>query len=154
VQKKTFPSKITVDKFQVSQLVQKAFDSIHKYIGQKEKGTINKWLFFKDYQELNAKEQQTIDDLLFKYPLLYKVYHLKNNFQKLWKQEDKLQASAFLSYWTDALREFQKKVHTKLANTFDKDHQRIIEVLESKITNAILEGFNAKVQTMKKSKRI
>ena len=143
-------AKITVDKFHVSQLGQKAFDSIRKYMRRKEKRTIHKGLFFKEYQELTREEKQLVDDLLLKYPLLDKVYQLKNNFQNLWKQEDKLQASAFLSYWTDAIREFKKKALTTLANTLDKHHQKIIEVIDSKITNAILEGFNAKVQTMKK----
>jgi len=146
-------AKITVDKFHVSQLVQKAFDSIRKYIGRKEKGTINKWVFFKNYQELKSEEKQLVDDLLLKYPLLDKVYQLKNNFQNLWKQADKLQASAFLSFWTDAIREFKKKALTTLANTRDKHHQKIVEVIDSKITNAILEGFNAKIQIMKKKAR-
>ena len=35
----------------------------------------------------------------------------------------------------------------------DKHHQRIINVIDTKITNAILEGFNSKIQTLKRKAR-
>ena len=151
---KVFPNAaITVDKFHVSQLVQKAFDSVRKSFGRKEGGRINKWIFFKLYKELKEEEQEELDGLLVKYPLLDMVYELKNDFKILWEQTDKLQASAFLSYWADTMRTFKKKVLTTLANTLDKHHQRIINVIDSNITNAILEGFNSKIQTLKRKAR-
>lgn len=151
---KVFPNaKITVDKFHVSQLVQKAFDSIRKSFGRKEGGRINKWIFFKPYEELKTEEQEELDTLLVKYPLLDMVYEMKNDFKILWQQTDKLEASAFLSYWADTMRTFKKKVLTTLANTLDRHHERIINVIDSKITNAILEGFNSKIQTLKRKAR-
>ena len=151
---KVFPNaEITVDKFHVSQLVQKAFDSIRKYFGRKEGGRINKWIFFKPYGRLKTEEQEELDELLVKYPLLDMVYELKNDFKILWEQTDKLEASAFLSYWADTMRTFKKKVLTTLANTLDKHHQRIINVIDTKVTNAILEGFNSKIQTLKRKAR-
>lgn len=151
---KVFPNaEITFDKFHVSQLVQKAFDSIRKSFGRKEGGRINKWIFFKPYERLKIEEQDELDKLLVKYPLLDMVYELKNDFKMLWKQTDKLEASAFLSYWADTMRTFKKKVLTTLANTLDKHHQRIINVIDTEITNAILEGFNSKIQTLKRKAR-
>lgn len=151
---KVFPSaEITFDKFHVSQLVQKAFDNIRKSFGRKEGGRINKWIFFKPYEQLKEEEQDELEELLVKYPLLAMVYELKNDFNILWKQTDKLEASAFLSYWADTMRTFKKKTLTTLANTLDKHHQRIIKVIDSNITNAILEGFNSKIQTLKRKAR-
>lgn len=60
------------------------------------------------------------------------IYELKNDFKILW-------GSAFLSYWADRRRTFKKKILTTLANSLDKHHQRIINVIDSKITNAILD---------------
>ena len=149
-----FPNaEITFDKFHVSQLVQKAFDSIRKSFGRKEGGRINKWIFFKPYKNLKIEEQEELDQLLVKYPLLDMVYELKNDFKILWEQTDKLEASAFLSYWADTMRNFKKKTLTTLANTLDKHHQRIINVIDTQITNAILEGFNSKIQTLKRKAR-
>jgi len=151
---KVFPNAdITFDKFHVSQLVQKAFDSIRKYFGKKEGGTINKWIFFKEYSQLKTEERKQLDDLLVKYPMLDMIYELKNDFKILWAQENKLEASAFLSYWADTMRSFKKKALTTLANSLDKHHQRIINVIDSEITNAILEGFNSKIQTLKRKAR-
>ncbi|MEN0047034.1 MAG: transposase, partial [Bacteroidota bacterium] len=135
------------------QLVQKAFDNIRKSFGRKEGGRINKWIFLKPYEQLKAEEREELDHLLVKYPLLDMVYELKNDFKILWQQNDQLQASAFLSYWTDRMRTFKKKVLTTLANTLDQHHQCIINVIESEITNAILEGFNSKIQTLKRKAR-
>ena len=149
-----FPNaSITVDKFHVSQLVQKAFDNIRKSFGKKEGGRINKWIFFTPYQQLKPEEQEELDGLLVKYPLLDRVYQLKNDFKLLWEQTDQLEASAFLTFWSDKIRIFKKKTLTTLANTLDKHHQRIVNVIESKITNAILEGFNSKIQTLKRKAR-
>jgi len=144
---------ITFDKFHVSQLVQKAFDNIRKSFGRKQGGRINKWLFFTPYEKLKKEEKEQLNQLLVKYPMLDMVYELKNNFQLLWKQTDKIKASAFLSFWADIMKTFKKKVLTTLAKTLDKHHQRIINVIDTKITNAILEGFNSKIQTLKRKAR-
>lgn len=151
---KVFPNAgVTIDKFHVSQLVQRAFDSIRKSFGKKEGGRIGKWIFLKSREELTAGELEELEGLLVKYPLLDKIYEMKNNFRILWGQDDNLQASAFLSFWVDSIRELKKKALTTLANTLDKHHQKIINVIESKITNAILEGFNSKIQTLKRKAR-
>lgn len=151
---KVFPNaRITFDKFHVSQLVQKAFDKIRKSFGRKEGGRINKWIFFNPYDKLKKEDQEQLDALLIKYPLLDLVYELKNDFKLLWQQEDKLEASAFLSFFADKMRSFKKKALTTLANSLDKHHSRIINVVETKITNAILEGFNSKIQTLKRKAR-
>ena len=151
---KEFPNaEITFDKFHVSQLVQKAFDNIRKSFGRKQGGSIDKWLFFRPYEELKKEEQEQLDSLLVKYPLLDMVYELKNDFKLLWEQPDKLEASAFLSFWADKMKLFKKKTLTTLAKTLDKHHQRIINVIDTKITNAVLEGFNSKIQTLKRKAR-
>ncbi|MFK7947250.1 MAG: transposase [Saprospiraceae bacterium] len=109
------------------------------------------WDFFKPYKILKPEEQEELDGLLVKYPLLDIVYELKNDFKKLWEHDNKLEASTFLSYWADTMRTFKKKTLTTLANTLNKHHKRIINVIDSEITNAILEGFNSKIQTLKDS---
>jgi len=153
VEKEFVNAQITVDKFHVSQLVQKGFDNIRKSFGRKQGGSINKWLFFTPYEQLKEEEQQELDQLLVKYPLLDQVYEMKNAFKLLWEQPDKINASAFLSFWTETMRTFKKRALTTLAKTLDKHHQRIINVIDTEITNAILEGFNSKIQTMKRKAR-
>ena len=76
----------------------------------------HKWLFFKNYKQLKREEKEDLDSLLVKYPLLDKVYELKNDFKILWEQSDKLEASAFLTYWADTIRTFKKKVLILLIN--------------------------------------
>ena len=144
---------ITYDKFHVSQLVQKAFDSMRKTIARRAGRTFNKWIFFKDQSALKATEQQELNSLLAAYPELDVVYEMKNNFKLLWQQPDKISASAFLSFWTDFAKTLKRKTMTTVAKTLDKHHQGIIQYFDSLLTNASLEGFNSKIQTMKRNAR-
>lgn len=152
---KVFPkATITFDKFHVSQMIQKAFDSVRKSVGKQEEcKRINKWIFFKDYMELTEDERVQLDHLFNKYPLLERVYQLKNDFKRLWQFTNKIEASEYLSYWTDTAKTLKHSTLTKLAKTLDKHHQRIINVIDSKINTAPLEGFNSKVQTLKRKAR-
>jgi len=146
-------AKVTYDKFHVSQLIQKAFDSIRKGVARKLGERFNKWMFFKNGGQLSREEQLRLEEVLQANPLLDLAYEMKNNFKILWQQPTKEQASAFLSFWADLARTLKRKTMTTLANSLDKFHQGIIEYFESSITNAVLEGFNSKVQTMKRNAR-
>lgn len=146
-------AKVTYDKFHVSQLVQKAFDAIRKSAARKAGRRFNKWIFFKDYEQLNPAEKSELEQLLLENRELATVYEMKNNFKILWQQTDPQEASAFLSFWADMARSLKKKTMTTLAKTLDKHHQGIIQYFDSVITNAPLEGFNSKVQTMKRNAR-
>lgn len=78
---------------------------------------------------------------------------LKNEFAILWEQDNSQEAAAFLAFWIEQIKELKLKATTTLAKTFDKCFDGIIQHFKSNINNAILEGFNSKVQTMKRNAR-
>ncbi len=144
---------ITFDKFHVSQLVQKAMDSCRKSLGRQADRKFNKWLFLKPYPQLNEDQQGELETLLDEYPRFHQLYTLKNDFAILWKHDQPEEAAAFLSFWIEQLKELKFKATTTLAKTFEKSFDGIIQHFRSNINNAILEGFNSKVQTMKRNAR-
>lgn len=146
-------AKVSYDKFHVSQLVQRAFDTVRKSCARKHGKRFNKWIFFKAYEKLNHNERQQLESLLMDDTDLAMAYEMKNNFKILWEQPCKEQAGAYLSYWADFARTLKKKSMTVLANTLDKHYQGIVQYFESGLTNATLEGFNSKIQAMKRSAR-
>ena len=81
-------------------------------------------------------------------PLL--AYHL-NEFDQLWIQSNCTDAAAFLCYWLDRTKElfqmnsFYKSIH--------KHFNGIINFVESKVTNGLLEGMNNKIQFIKRAAR-
>ncbi len=151
--KELFPNaEITYDKFHVTQLVSKAFDRSRKAIGKKtEKGSINKWLFFK--VKLSRQEQEELDQLLLQNKELDQIYAHFKEFNQLWQQENLMQASTFLQYWIDKAETFKKRPMTTLAKTLQKHFNGIINYFKSHLTNALLEGFNNKIQAMKRTAR-
>lgn len=77
-------------------------------------------------------------------------YYLKE-FDKIWQFSDKLEATAFLVYWIDAIKHhFNLK---SLARSIDKHLNGIIQFTDSKLTNGLLEGINSKVQFIKRAAR-
>ena len=144
---------ITFDKFHVSQLVQKAMDSCRKSLGRQANQKFNKWLFLKPYSQLNVDQQDELENLLDEYPQFHQLYTLKNDFAILWKHKQPDEAAAFLAFWIEQIKELKLKATTTLAKTFEKSFDGIIQHFRSNINNAILEGFNSKVQTMKRNAR-
>ena len=71
-------------------------------------------------------------------------------FQKLWQQQSIQEAAGFLQFWSDLASDYGL---TNLSKTLNRHFDGIIEYIRSKITNAVLEGINNKVQLIKKTAR-
>jgi len=91
--------------------------------------------------------------LLDYYPTLGEGYRLKQLFSEFWDIEDKQEAEAYLTYWCDLVEDSQIQPFIKAAKTIKAHWSGIINYIESKINNGILEGINAKIQLAKKRAR-
>jgi len=77
-------------------------------------------------------------------------YHLKE-FDQLWIQSNCTDAAAFLSYWLDRTKELYSM--DRFCKSINKHFNGIINFVESKITNGLLEGMNNKIQFIKRAAR-
>lgn len=77
-------------------------------------------------------------------------YHLKE-LDQLWIQPNCKQAAAFLCYWKDRTKELFKM--DRLCKSINKHFNGIINFVESKVTNGLLEGMNSKIQFIKRAAR-
>lgn len=77
-------------------------------------------------------------------------YHIQE-FDQLWIQPNCSQAAAFLSYWADRTKELFKM--DRLCKSIYKHFRGIINFVESKLTNGLLEGMNSKIQFIKRAAR-
>ena len=144
-------ARISFDKFHVSKLVNDAFDQSRRAIARQHGRRFNKWIFFK--QHLSASEAEQLAELLAAYPALDRLYHHKRLFSMLWQHEHAEEAGAFLQYWIDTAKELGHKAMRRVATTLARHFAGIVAYFESGVTNALLEGFNSKVQTMKRTAR-
>lgn len=76
--------------------------------------------------------------------------HLKE-FDQLWIQPNCTDAAAFLCYWLDRSKELYQmnRFHRSIHKHFDG----IVNFVESKVTNGLLEGMNNKIQFIKRAAR-
>ena len=143
---------ITFDKFHVVKEVNKAMDELRKLERQGNeflKG--HKYMLLKN--KLTPRLQQERDLLLEYYPKLGEGYRLKQLFLEFWELEDKQEAEGYLAFWCDIAEESGIRPFMKVVNTIKAHWTGIINYIQSRINNGILEGLNSKIQLAKKRAR-
>ncbi len=145
-------SEITFDKFHVVKEVNKAMDELRK--GERKGNEIlkgHKYTFLKSRLSSELKEERDI--LLEMYPKLGEGYRLKELFNDFWDLQEREEAEGYLAFWCDSAIDPGIIPFKKLANTIKAHWRGIINYIESRINNGILEGINSKIQLSKKRAR-
>lgn len=78
------------------------------------------------------------------------AFHVKQ-FDELWVQPNCQAAAAFFCYWLDRTEVLYKMASFR--KSMFKHFQGIINFVESKVTNGMLEGMNSKIQFIKRAAR-
>ena len=143
---------ITFDRFHVVKLLNKAMDTVRKQ-ERKEHEQLkgHKYTFLKN--KLSDKKQLELNQLITLYPTLGEAYRLKVLFNDLWTMPDKSSVIAFIDQWFDEVEQSKIQPFMKFAKTVKAHLSGIINFVETKITNAILESINNKIQMAKKRAR-
>ena len=143
---------ITFDKFHVVKEVNKAMDELRKIerIGN-DMLKKHKYTFLKN--KLSPKIKQERDLLLEYYPKLGEGYRLKLLFNDFWDIKDKEEAESYLAFWCDLADESGIFPFQKVVKTIKAHWSGIINYIQSRINNGILEGLNSKIQLAKKRAR-
>lgn len=145
-------AKITFDKFHVVKEVNKAMDELRRLERQGNdllKG--HKYTFLAN--KISVKTRTEREFLIEMYPKLGEGYRLVQLFKEFWDIEDKNEAQAYLAYWCDMALDSGIFPFRKAVNTIKAHWSGIVNYIESKINNGILEGINSKIQLAKKRAR-
>jgi transposase len=143
---------ITFDKFHVIKEVNKAMDELRK-LERKGNNLLKKHKYTFLKSNLSPEHKAERDLLLEYYPKLGEGYRLKTLFAEFWDIEDKEEAASYLAFWCDRAYDSGIQPFIKVANMIKAHWSGIINYIESKINNGILEGINAKIQLAKKRAR-
>ena len=143
---------ITFDRFHVVKLLNEAMDTVRKQ-ERKEHEQLkgHKYTFLKN--KLSDKKQSELNELITLYPTLGEAYRLKILFNDLWTMPDKDAATAFINQWCAEVETSKIPAFMKFVKTVKAHLSGIINFIETKITNAILESINNKIQMAKKRAR-
>jgi transposase len=143
---------ITFDKFHVTCEVNKAMDELRKL--ERNGNDLlkkHKYTFLKS--KLIPEIQQERDLLMEMFPKLGEGYRLKELFKDFWEIENKEEAEGYLAFWCDIAQESGIFPFINVVKTIKAHWSGIINYIESKINNGILEGLNSKIQLAKKRAR-
>ena len=147
-------AKIVFDRFHIKQLLNEAVDEVRKSerrLHNVLKG--HKYTFLKKEKNLSKKEKFVKSKLIEDYPALGTTVQLQELFEDFFEYSDKEEASAFLAYWCDLAEESKVKPMMKFAATIKVHWSGVINYIQAKISNGILEGINSKIQLAKRRAR-
>lgn len=145
-------AEITFDKFHVVKEVNTAMDELRKLerIGNDMlKG--HKYTFLAN--KISPKIETERDLLMAMYPKLAEGYRLVQLFKDFWDIKDPQEAAAYLAFWCDIAMDTGIFPFRKAVKTIKAHWSGIINYIQSKINNGILEGINSKIQLAKKRAR-
>lgn len=143
---------ITFDKFHVVKEVNKAMDELGK-LERRDNELLKGHKYTLLKSKLTPKIKDARDLLLEYYPRLGEGYRLKQLFAEFWEIKDKKEAEGYLAFWCDIAEESKIQPFMKAARTIRAHWSGIINYIESRINNGILEGLNSKIQLAKKRAR-
>lgn len=151
--KNNFPkSKITFDRFHVVKLLNEAMDTLRKQ-ERKEHDILkgHKYLFLKN--NLTGKQEENLAELITLLPTLGEGYRLKVLFNDLWEMPTVEAGAKFIKLWGKEVKKSKIAPFMKFLSTVQAHLSGIINFTETKITNAILESINSKIQMAKRRAR-
>jgi len=147
---------IVHDRFHLSQYLNNAVDITRRAENKKLtaqnddrlKGT--KYLWLKNPDKFTANQQQIHDQLMQDKTLkTVKAWTLKEDFKKFFNAETVQQATDFFNNWTEKVQQSQNTRLLKVAKTFEKHWQGLLDYTKHRVSNAMAECINMAIQQVK-----
>lgn len=139
-------AEITFDKFHVIKIINKAVDTVRKE--ELKNNPIlkeSKYVMLKNKDNFTDKQQEKYNEIhLSKLNLkTFRALHIRENFQEIYHAKTKEEFEILLKKWYWWASHSRIEPMKKAAKTIKKHWDGILNWFESRINNAILEGFNS-----------
>jgi transposase len=153
---KKFPWVLKIlDRFHIMKKFNEAIDDVRRQeaydLAQQGKGEVLKnarWCLLKKPENLTENQEQKLSELIKQNLKSYKVYLLRESFQKFWTYSTVGWAENFLDSWTKTAMYSKIKQIQKVAKMLRRHKEDILNWfrISPRISNAVVEGFNNKVK--------
>lgn len=159
VQKQAPHADIVHDKFHVSKYLGEAVDKVrrqeHKELmaqgDETLKGTRQLWLYNpQNFSENQAEEFSALKDLQLK---VARAWAAKELFSKFWEYQQEGWARRFFKDWFGWVSRSRLKPVVEVAQMLKRHLDNLLTYLKHRITNAVTEGLNSKIQSLKSAAR-
>jgi len=150
---------IVHDKFHVSKYLGEAVDHVRRQESrtlneqgdERLKGTRQLWLFARE--KLSEKDRAYLYQLQQSDIKTGRAWSLKENFRHFWECLDEETALMTFRGWYDWATRSQLKPIIKVAKMLKRHLNGLMNYIEHRITNAVSEGFNSRIQSIKSAAR-
>jgi len=150
---------IVFDKFHIAQHLSDAVDAVRKteHARLQKKGDDRlkktKYLWLKGFESISDEAKAKLEDFRRQSLDVAKAWHIKNMFADFWTRRDKDFARSFFDFWYKEALSVKLRPIRKVADMIKSHFENIVTYFDSYITNAITEGFNSKIQSIKANAR-
>jgi transposase len=141
---------IVHDRFHIAALLGEAVDEtrraeVKKHPELKE----SRYIWLKNPENLTDNQKASFDALVKTELKTAEAYAFKQTFKAFFEQDDVPAGIEFFQNWTDELDKHDLPKMHKVARTFEKNIQGLLNYLKWRITNAYGEAVNALIQEIK-----
>ena len=150
---------IVFDKFHVEKHLNEGVDNTRK----QENGRMlkrndrrlagTKYIWLKGLEHLSGEEDAKRKDIMRAALQTGRAWGFKEMFGSFWKSFDKRFAEANFTFWHEQVVKSGIKPMIKVANTLKRHLYGLLTWFDSMIDNALTEGFNSTIQSLKASAR-
>lgn len=147
------------DRFHISQHLGEAVDQVrrkeHRQLQEQGddrlKGTRQLWLY--NPENLSEENRSSFASLRNQELKVSRAWAIKELFRKFWSYRYEVPARKFFAQWFGWARRSRLEPIKKVATMIHRHFENIITYLKHPITNAVTEGLNSKIQSIKASAR-
>lgn len=154
--KRTFKkAKITYDKFHVVKVINEALDKVRKTeVSEQPQLKKTKYLWLKNKTNLNTEQELKLQKMSKMNLKTGRAYRLKIAFQDIYNMNySKEIAELEFKEWIQWAVRSKLEEFKKAAKTIGNKLEGIINYFENRLTNAVLEGINSMIQSIKSRAR-
>ena len=150
---------IVHDKFHVAQLLSEAVDEVrrqeHRQLSEQGdarlKGTRQDWLF--NPERLNDERAARFAALAGTQLKTARAWYYKDFFRLFWESESRWEAEGFFNHWYAGAIRCRLEPIKRVARTLKAHVAGLYSYIEHPITNAVTEGLNSRIQSLKSAAR-
>lgn len=146
---------IVTDRFHAEKILSEAVDAVRKREAailskrHDERLKRTKYLWLTGLEHLSDENLRRLDDLRRQSLQVSKAWQVKDEFSCFWNRRDKDFARTFFGYWYKGALAVNLRPVRKAAETLKRHLESLLAYYDCFITNAIAEGFNSKIQSIK-----
>jgi transposase len=149
-------AEIVFDKFHIAKHVNEAVDDVRKSEfakADKEERVLMKhkrFLILSRKKNLDRQKKESLKDLMKKNDTLYKAYLLKEQILDIMDEPAEKKAVKRFAKWFDNIASAKIPQFDKTAKMLERHSYGILNYFKHKVTNAASEGFNTKINVIKR----